>query len=68
LLFQATPPNKKARSNFIGLVHQSDQNNFPENLLSIESGREFTTVSKLSSHQYNGSLAPLTFAASSENR
>jgi hypothetical protein len=43
LPLQANPPNKKARPNFIGLVFQSDQNNFPENLLSIESGREFTT-------------------------
>lgn len=30
-LLQVNPPNKKARSDFIGLALESDQNNFPEN-------------------------------------
>jgi hypothetical protein len=51
---QANPPNKKARPKFIGLVFQSDQNNFPENLLSSESEREFTTEIGLYRHQNDG--------------
>jgi hypothetical protein len=43
LLLQADPPNKKARESDSGLINQSDQNKFPENSLSVESEREFTT-------------------------
>jgi hypothetical protein len=44
LLLQANPPNKKARPNFIGLTVQSDQNNFPKNLPSVESGRSLPQI------------------------
>lgn len=49
LLLQTDPPNKKAREISSGLprldegFNQSDQNKFPENSLSSESEREFTT-------------------------